>query len=78
MNVHFYGRLQGQASKEKAVGYCHSYRHKGRLSVKQVKKHGCLAKQCPRFEKYENHPWWEQRDRIKRLRKERKNGRMDS
>jgi len=70
MNI--YRRMRGQPQRERACGYCHSNLHKGYLSVKQVKKHGCLAKQCPRFERYEDHAWWEQRDRVKRLRKERK------
>lgn len=46
---------------EKA-GYCHY--HKYTLTVRQMKRHGCLTKHgmwCKRFEPNLNHDWWKQR-----------------
>lgn len=40
-------------------GYCHCDRHRGYLSVKLIKKHKCLSKNCEFFEKYSNHPYWD-------------------
>lgn len=61
-----------QPKKEKIIGYCCNIKHPGNLSVKMVKKHECLGKQCPYFKKEEDHPYWAQREQIKQLRKERK------
>ena len=53
--------MQGQPSKENAVAYCHNKSHKGLLTVKMMKNHECLRKQCPFLEKYEDRPYWEER-----------------
>ena len=55
-----YNYMHGQPSPENSVAYCHVNKHKGRLSVKIMKKHECLKKQCPWLEKLE-HPYWDQR-----------------
>lgn len=64
--------LRDQPTKEKRAGYCHNKSHKGYLSVKMIKKHECLRKQCPFLEKYEDHEYWKQRERIKLKKKENK------
>ena len=60
------GLYGSKIDKERACGYCHY--HKKYMSVKMVKAHECLQKQCNALQKYENHQWWYQRD----LRKKRK------
>lgn len=54
----------------KACGYCK--RHHCHLTVRQVKKHECLRKQCWHLEKREEHEWWTQRELIKQRRRDRK------
>lgn len=65
-----YHYMGNQPSKQHSVGYCHCKKHKGRLSVKMLKNHQCLGKQCPFLEKYEDHPYWEQRKKKKEKKKE--------
>lgn len=68
------GRVNGlynsHLDKSKACGYC--YYHKCALSVKQLKAHKCLQKNCDRLKKYESHEWWKQRERAKAKRKANK------
>ena len=54
----------------KSCGYCK--RHHKHLTVKMVKQHECLNKQCNHLVKNEEHKWWAQRELIKQKRKERK------
>lgn len=42
------------------------------MTVKQMKKKECLKKQCYYLQKIEEHDIWRQRERAKRLRKERR------
>lgn len=56
-------------SRNKAVGYCKF--HKAALTTKTLKGHNCLGKQCNSLVKYE-HDFWRQHERMKELRKERK------
>lgn len=44
-----------------AVGYCWSTLHRGYISEKQLKQHGCLNKHCPALQKF-LHPYWKKRD----------------
>lgn len=57
-------------SRNRAVGYCHY--HKAALTVKTMKCHECLKKQCDALTKYEEHDFWRQHEQKKALRKERK------
>ena len=57
--------LQGQPPKEKALAYCHYSIHKGYLSRRLIKNHGCLAKKCPFLEIYEEKQYWQDRKRKK-------------
>jgi hypothetical protein len=62
-------------SKGKLVGYCHNLIHPGKLTLKIMKEHDCLGKQCRFFEKYEDSGYWiaqEQKCREKEKRKEAK------
>ena len=77
------GRLKGQPPKERAIGYCHNPTHKGYLSLKVYKQHQCNIKECRYYEKYEEHPYWQQKKHIKELKKKKKsedndNFRLDS
>lgn len=64
--------MRNAASKNKAVAYCHCKAHKGNLSVKMLKQHECLGKQCPYLEKYESHDYWRQREALKAKKKEKR------
>jgi hypothetical protein len=54
----------------KAVGYCK--RHGTVLTVRTLKCHECLKKQCNALEKYETHDYWRQRAQKKELKKMKK------
>ena len=64
--------MGGQPNANKACAYCHSARHQGFMTVKMVKQHGCTAKQCPCFEKFDDHPYWVRKAEIKALKKANK------
>jgi len=66
--------FRGQPPKDSAVGYCHNPEHRGYLSKRNLKKHECLRKQCRYLHKYEEHPYWAERERIKAEKKARKQG----
>ena len=59
-----------EIARNRAVGYCHF--HKSALTVKTMKCHECLKKQCDALEKYEEHDFWRQHAQKKELRKARK------
>lgn len=63
-----HGYFKGQ-SKKSAVAYCHNPKHKGYLSLKNVKKHKCIQKGCFYFKKYKDHPYWVDKERQKKKRK---------
>ena len=64
------GLYGSQISINRAVGYCHF--HKAALTVKTMKCHECLRKQCNALQKYEMHDFWRQHEQKKELRKARK------
>lgn len=45
--------------------------HRCYMTVKQIREHDCLAKQCWHLDKVD-HPWWRHRENIKKKRQERK------
>ena len=57
-------------SRNKMVGYC-CY-HNAALTVKTMKKHDCLKKQCNALRRCEEHDFWRQHEQKKELRKARK------
>lgn len=64
------GLYGSEFDKSRACAFCRH--HSCHLTVKQVRQHECLAKQCWYLDKNENHDWWRQREVIKQRRKERK------
>ena len=65
-----YGLYGSHISRCKAVGYC-KY-HCAALTVKTLKGHECLKKQCDALKKYEDHDFWRQHEQKKERRKARK------
>lgn len=65
-----HGLYGSQISRNKAVGYCRH--HCAALTVKTLKCHECLKKQCNALKKYEEHDYWRQHEQKKELRKRRK------
>lgn len=64
------GLYGSQIEQCKACGYCK--RHHCYLTVKMLKQHECLNKQCTHLVKNEEHKWWKQRELTKAKRKARK------
>ena len=64
------GLYGSEFEKNRACGYCRH--HHKYLTVKQVRQHECLQKQCWHLQKNEQHDWWRQREVIKQRRKDRK------
>lgn len=54
------------------VGFCCYKRHKGYLTVNILKRQECLRKQCPCLKKNLEHSYWEEREKIKELKKQKK------
>lgn len=69
-NGQLYGLYGSYVNKSKVVGYC-KY-HKAAMTVRTLKCHECLNKQCHALQKYEEHDYWRQRAQKKELRKARK------
>lgn len=65
-----YGLYGSYISRNKAVGYCHY--HKAALTVRTMKCHECLKKQCDALKKYEEHDFWRQHEQKKERRKAKK------
>lgn len=57
-------------NEKRMVGYCRH--HKCYLTSRTLKKHECLKKQCKALVKNESHGYWANRERIKQLKKERR------
>lgn len=53
------------------VGWCNNFKHKGKLSLRQMKNHKCLSKKCPFFKKNEEHTYWKERESIKQKKKKK-------
>ena len=64
------GLYGSEINRNKACGFCHY--HNAALTVKTMKGHGCLGKQCDALQKYEEHDFWRQHEQKKALRKARK------
>ena len=65
-----HGLYGSNISRDKAVGYCRH--HCAALTVKTLKGHECLKKQCDALKKYDHHDFWRQHEQRKEWRKERK------
>ena len=66
MQQTLYGTM---ARTSQLVGFC--YRHHAGITVRQLKRKRCLAKQCNALKRYENHPYWQQRLAAKEKKKRR-------
>lgn len=51
------------------AAYCNL--HDGALTVKEMKRKGCLKKQCWHLRKNEHHEYWKQRNLMKTRRESR-------
>lgn len=65
-----HGLYGSKVSRTKAVGYCRY--HCAALTVKTLKGHECLKKQCNALKKYEEHSYWTEREVMKSRKKTRK------
>ena len=65
-----HGLYGSKISRNNAVGYC-KY-HCAALTVKTLKGHECLKKQCDALKRYEHHDYWRQQEQKRELRKARK------
>jgi adenosylmethionine-8-amino-7-oxononanoate aminotransferase len=66
-----YKSFIGQPKKGKAVAWCGHYKHRGYLSLNNMRNHRCLEKQCRYFVKIA-HPYWEERERKNADKKSKK------
>ena len=64
------GLYGSEFDQSRACAFCKH--HLYYLTVKQVRQHNCLGKQCHYLRKNENHDWWRQREVTKQRRKEKK------
>lgn len=64
------GLYGAEFEKNRACGYCRL--HRKYLTVKMVKAHKCLQKQCSALHKHEEHEWWKQRSLQKQRKKANK------
>ena len=64
------GLYGSQISKNRAVGYCQY--HKAALTVKTLKGHECLRKQCDALQRFDEHDFWRQHNQKKEWRKAKK------
>lgn len=64
------GLYGSEFEKNRACGYCKH--HNCYLTVKQLRQHDCLRKQCRHLIKEENHDWWHQREIMKQKRIDKK------
>lgn len=64
------GLYGSEIMPHRACAYCK--RHGCYLTVKMLKQHDCLNKQCYHLVKNEEHQWWKQRAIKKQKKKERK------
>lgn len=64
------GLYGSSITKNRVVGLCRY--HNAALTVKTMKRHECMKKQCDAFQKCEEHDFWRQHEQKKELRKARK------
>lgn len=71
-NDRTYVSFMSNQTQHMPVGWCNYRKHRGKLSLKQMKSHECLKKQCKYLKKNDNHPYWNQREQNKQAKKARK------
>ncbi len=63
--------MHAQPGRVKTIGYCMHHKHFGALSLKMLKNHECLKKQCPFFKRNEEHQYWVDRAKKREDKKAR-------
>ena len=63
----FYNIYGSYVDAQDAIGYCHCSTHRGYLTKAQFKSHMCDSKNCPFFEKNNNHSYFNQKPKDKDL-----------
>jgi hypothetical protein len=53
------------------IGYCWCKLHRGYLVVSLLKEHKCIENNCVYFQKFEDAPYWRQKEKEKKTRKEK-------
>lgn len=72
-NWHPYTTIDRQrCSDENRVGYCWSEIHRGYLTQKLLKEHQCIEKECKHFQKFEDAPYWKNKEKAKENKKREK------
>ena len=66
------GKFVGQPKPSNAVGRCVHNKHRGLLSLRNMKNHKCEQKSCPFFIPLKDHPYWQDKDKKKADKKYRK------
>lgn len=67
--------IDGNAVKA-PVAFCHYYKHRGYLTPKLIRTHGCIQRHCGRLEKLDC-PFWEDRKNRKAMAKQRRKEREE-
>ena len=57
--------MKNQGNKNTAIGYCHNDIHSGYLTKNMIKQHGCITKGCRFFQKYDDNPYWKEKEKKK-------------
>lgn len=71
-NHSLYSDINGWFISDKhKIGYCCHMKHKGYVSPKILREHGCLEKNCPMLKRFEEKTFWKQLE-AKRLAKEKR------
>ena len=68
----YYRCVDGIYRKNKVIGFCRYHLHIGALTAALIRQHECLQKECPFLEKYEDKPFWKEREKKKNLAKLRR------
>lgn len=65
LDIHMANGCKCKMKESKIIGFCHCRLHKGYLNASILKEHECLRKNCFYLEKYEDRPFWVQREKAK-------------
>ena len=71
LDVTLYGTPLSQADRRNVVAYCR--KHRGYITVNQMRRKACLKKQCRYLDKVDN-PYWQERAARRAAKKKRKAG----
>ncbi len=63
----YYKCIDGVRRKNRIIGKCRCNAHVGALTPDLLKEHECLKKKCPFLIRFEESPFWEEREKQKQL-----------